>query len=406
VLPTGAEGVKSPECVTRTVGSVRFRNVTKEFGEKSRIVAVDDSNLEIRDGEFTVLVGPSGCGKSTSLRMIAGLERPTRGEIFIGDREVTRLHPRARNIAMVFQDYALYPHMTVKENLSFGLRNLGFKRREWEPRVLEAARILGIEPLLKRRPRELSGGQRQRVALGRAIVREPDVFLLDEPLSNLDAKLRVQMRVELAELQRRLGTTMVYVTHDQEEAMTLGHRIVVMRDGVIQQMDSPARIYNTPANAFVARFIGSPPMNLFAGDIVERQGKLVFATAAQDSAHDLVLPLPAAWQRPLRQQSGRRVFLGVRPENVSAREPGDAFVAEDPTKVVVPVRATAVEMLGPQKLVYFYVGTELAVASFGPDHPVRATDTVETVWNGRKLHFFDGETEERLDLLPEVVAAS
>jgi multiple sugar transport system ATP-binding protein len=391
------------------VGSVRFRNVTKEFGEKSRIVAVDDSNLEIRDGEFTVLVGPSGCGKSTSLRMIAGLERPTRGEIFIGDRDVTRLHPRARNIAMVFQDYALYPHMTVQENLSFGLRNLGFKRREWEPRVLEAARILGIEPLLKRRPRELSGGQRQRVALGRAIVREPDVFLLDEPLSNLDAKLRVQMRVELAELQRRLGTTMVYVTHDQEEAMTLGHRIVVMRDGVIQQMDTPERIYNTPANAFVARFIGSPPMNLFAGTIAERQGQLVFVTATEGAEHDMVLPLPPAWQRPLRQHSGRSVFMGVRPENISAREPKGANaggVPADPTQVVVPVTATAVEMLGPQKLVYFYVGKELAVASFGPDHPVRATDTVETVLNGRKLHIFDGETEERLDLLPETVAAN
>jgi multiple sugar transport system ATP-binding protein len=386
------------------VGSVRFQNVTKTFGEKATIKAVDNSNLEIRDGEFTVLVGPSGCGKSTSLRMIAGLERPTGGEIFIGDREVTRLHPRARNIAMVFQDYALYPHMTVKENLSFGLRNLGFKRRDWEPRVTNAATILGIEPLLERRPRELSGGQRQRVALGRAIVREPDVFLLDEPLSNLDAKLRVQMRVELAELQRRLGTTMVYVTHDQEEAMTLGHRIVVMRDGVIQQADAPETIYNRPANAFVARFIGSPPMNLLAGSLAERQGRVVFTGAEGD----VEIILPHAWERPLRQKLGGSIFLGIRPENISAasgpqRRESDGEARDDATNLRVPVTATAVEMLGPQKLVYFYMGKELAVATLAPDHPVRATNQLETVWNGQKLHIFDGETGERLDLRPEAV---
>ncbi|MEX2536995.1 MAG: sn-glycerol-3-phosphate ABC transporter ATP-binding protein UgpC [Trueperaceae bacterium] len=398
------------------MGSVRFQNITKEFGDKAKITAVDNSNLEIRDGEFTVLVGPSGCGKSTSLRMIAGLERPTSGEIFIGDREVTRLHPRARNIAMVFQDYALYPHMTVKENLSFGLRNLGFKRREWEPRVIDAAKVLGIEPLLGRRPRELSGGQRQRVALGRAIVREPEVFLLDEPLSNLDAKLRVQMRVELAELQRRLGTTMVYVTHDQEEAMTLGHRIVVMRDGLIQQMDTPETIYNLPTNAFVARFIGSPPMNLFAGALHERQGKVVFSGV--DGDFDITLP--PAWQRPLRAYVGREIFLGIRPENISSAAGstggkdsrrdahsgarGDSLSADDPSNLLVKVKATAVEMLGPQKLAYFKVGKELAVASLAPDHPARATDEIETVWNGHKLHVFDGETEERLDLQPETVS--
>lgn len=384
------------------MGSVRFQNVTKEFGDKSKIVAVDNSSLEIRDGEFTVLVGPSGCGKSTSLRMIAGLERPTSGKIFIGDREVTRLHPRARNIAMVFQDYALYPHMTVKENLSFGLRNLGFKRHEWEPRVMNAAHILGIESLLKRRPRELSGGQRQRVALGRAIVREPDVFLLDEPLSNLDAKLRVQMRVELAELQRRLGTTMVYVTHDQEEAMTLGHRIVVMRHGVIQQMDIPEVIYNTPRNAFVARFIGSPPMNLFAGTLREQQGKVMFTGTDED----VKISLPAAWQRPLQPLLGRSIFLGIRPENISSatRDAHRGAASQRPGDIIVPVEATAVEMLGPQKLVYFYIGKELAVASLEPDHPVRATETIETVWHGHKLHIFDGESEERLALKPEAVS--
>ena len=380
------------------MGSVRFENVTKQFGDKARITAVDDSNLEIRDGEFTVLVGPSGCGKSTSLRMIAGLERPTSGSIFIGDREVTNLHPRARNIAMVFQDYALYPHMTVGENLSFGLRNLGFKRRDWQPRVNRAAQILGIEKLLDRRPRELSGGQRQRVALGRAIVREPEVFLLDEPLSNLDAKLRVQMRVELAELQRRLGTTMVYVTHDQEEAMTLGHRIVVMRDGLIQQAADPETIYNQPKNAFVARFIGSPPMNLFAGKLEERSGRLHFLPGEERSG----IIIPEAWRRPLRPYLGRRLLLGIRPENISALEGESAA----PGDIVVPVKAATVEMLGPQKLVYFYLGNELAVASLEPDNPARAGDVVQTVWSGRKLHIFDGESEERLDLLPEAAGVS
>jgi len=372
------------------MGSVRFVNVTKEFGEKTKVLAVKDSNLEICDGEFTVLVGPSGCGKSTSLRMVAGLERPTSGSIYIGDRDVTSLHPRARNIAMVFQDYALYPHMTVEENLSFGLRNLGHKRREWQPRVFEAAKILGIEPLLRRRPRELSGGQRQRVALGRAIVREPDVFLLDEPLSNLDAKLRVQMRVELAELQRRLGTTMVYVTHDQEEAMTLGHRIVVMLDGEIQQADTPDVIYNTPSNTFVARFIGSPPMNLFFGQVHDDREGLRF----RHEAGDLELTLPAGWRGPLRSRTGRDIYLGIRPENIGGESPRQG-------EIVVPVTAGAVEMLGPQKLVYFHAGDELAVASFPPDHPVKAGERVDTVWRADKLQFFDGETEQRLDLAPE-----
>ncbi|HEX7003730.1 MAG TPA: sn-glycerol-3-phosphate ABC transporter ATP-binding protein UgpC [Trueperaceae bacterium] len=381
------------------MGSVRFENVTKSFGDKARITAVDNSNLEIRDGEFTVLVGPSGCGKSTSLRMIAGLERPTSGEIYIGDREVTRLHPRARNIAMVFQDYALYPHMTVKENLSFGLRNLGFKRSEWLPRVDEAARILGIEALLDRRPRELSGGQRQRVALGRAIVREPEVFLLDEPLSNLDAKLRVQMRVELAELQCRLGTTMVYVTHDQEEAMTLGHRIVVMREGVIQQMDTPETIYNRPANAFVARFIGSPPMNLFPGTVRDGPGGPSF----ESSESDLKIDLPAAWERPLRPYAGREIFLGIRPENIGAAKGDQEAPEPHASNLDVTITAGAVEMLGPQKLVYFHVGSVLAVATLAPDHPVRAGDEIETIWDGRKLHIFDLESEERIDLQPEEV---
>ncbi|HZJ10217.1 MAG TPA: ATP-binding cassette domain-containing protein, partial [Trueperaceae bacterium] len=284
-----------------------------------------------------------------------------------------------------------------------------------QPRVENAARTLGIGELMKRKPRELSGGQRQRVALGRAIVREPDVFLLDEPLSNLDARLRVQMRVELAELQRRLGTTMVYVTHDQEEAMTLGHRIVVMRDGVIQQADTPAVVYNTPKNAFVARFIGSPPMNLISGALAERGKSVVFAV--EDGAREIALP--PVWERPLRAHVGRLMFLGIRPENISsAGDYGSAAAARldlhaseaavDPegSDIRLNVEAAAVEMLGPQKLVYFHLGGELAVASLAPDHPARAGETVETVWNGKRLHLFDGQSEERLEITPQQVGAA
>jgi multiple sugar transport system ATP-binding protein len=235
-------------------------HVTKVFG--SDVVAVDDVSLEVRDGEFMVLVGPSGCGKSTILRIVAGLEEVTAGEVSIGDRQVTDLPSKDRDIAMVFQNYALYPHMTVEQNLSFGLRLRKTPKAERNERVLDAARILGLEPLMERKPGELSGGQRQRVAMGRAMVREPAAFLMDEPLSNLDAKLRVQMRAELTRLHERLGTTTLYVTHDQVEAMTLGHRVAVLRDGILQQVDTPQRLYGEPDNLFVAAFIGSPPMNL------------------------------------------------------------------------------------------------------------------------------------------------
>lgn len=371
------------------MGRVQFRHVTKAFGSKGHeILAVNDSELEIQDGEFVALVGPSGCGKSTSLRMIAGLERPTSGQIFIDDREVTNLHPRARNIAMVFQDYALYPHMTVKQNLSFGLRNLGHKRAEWEPRVQNAADILGIESLLDRQPKQLSGGQRQRVALGRAIVREPEVFLLDEPLSNLDAKLRVQMRIELAELQRRLGTTMVYVTHDQEEAMTLGHRIVVMRDGVIQQMDTPENVYTVPKNAFVARFTGSPPMNVFPGVVRLQGGELTF----EGAEGGFQLSIPARWRAALQPYVGKSLLLGVRPEDIHLAEGHGANGGLE-----VALTASAVEMLGPQRLIYFYLGNTLAVASVDPDIHVSTTESLRTFWAGQKLHFFDGETEKRIE---------
>lgn len=374
------------------MGSVTFKDVTKVFnaGTDEEVIAVNNSQLEVKDGEFLVLVGPSGCGKSTSLRMIAGLERPTEGNIFIGDRDVTRFHPRARNIAMVFQDYALYPHMTVRENLSFGLQNLKYDKDVIDKRVKETSEMLGIDELLDRQPKKLSGGQRQRVALGRAIVRNPEVFLLDEPLSNLDAKLRVQMRVELAELQRRLNTTMIYVTHDQEEAMTLGHRIVVLKDGVIQQIAEPEELYENPANIFVANFIGSPAMNLLEGKINKKDGKAVFITSDQEFS----LELPENMEGKSKKIMGKKVYLGIRPENIH-------MIREDidtPENIRVKINATAVEMLGPQRLVYFNAGDQLLVASIEPGYLVKATDTIETIWFGEKLNFFDGETGERMEL--------
>ncbi|MGI6148392.1 MAG: ABC transporter ATP-binding protein [Limnochordia bacterium] len=366
------------------MGKVVFDDVTKVFNEgtKDEVIAVNRANLTIKDGEFAVLVGPSGCGKSTSLRMVAGLERPTSGRIFIGDRDVTRLHPRARDIAMVFQDYALYPHMSVKENLSFGLKNLKYPRQEIERRVQEASEILGIDNLLDRQPRQLSGGQRQRVALGRAIVRNPQVFLLDEPLSNLDAKLRVQMRVELSALQRRLGTTMIYVTHDQEEAMTLGHRIVVMREGVIQQVDTPEALYAEPANVFVAQFLGSPAMNMIYGRIEVSDGKAMFIV--DDGAVKVEVP------QHLTTYAGRELYMGIRPEDVEVNQTAEQEY------VKVPVQVTVTEMLGSQRLVYFYVGNALWVSVVDPELRFKPEEQITTYWPHRKLHFFDGETEERI----------
>ena len=385
------------------MGSVHFQNVVKVFnvGTPDEVIAVNNCNLTINDGEFLVFVGPSGCGKSTSLRLIAGLERPTSGRIFIGDRDITMLHPRARNIAMVFQDYALYPHMTVKQNLSFGLQNLKYPKAEVQKRVADVARMLGIEELLDRLPKKLSGGQRQRVALGRAIVRHPEVFLLDEPLSNLDAKLRVQMRVELAKLQRMLGTTTVYVTHDQEEAMTLGHRIVVMNKGVIQQVATPEELYAHPRNAFVAQFIGSPAMNLVRGRVESANGETCFiATPDEDlGTPELRIPLPGSLAKSLGPVVGGEVILGIRPEEIHIADDG---VAAEPVKTTVNV--LAVEMLGPQRLVYFYAGKTLTVASVDPRYRVNAGESIDIVWSASKTCFFDVQTEERIDLKRAVVA--
>src|SRR5579883_1431581 len=289
------------------MASVTLDHVVKRFGE---VVAVHDVSIEVQDKEFLVLVGPSGCGKSTILRMIAGLEELTDGSIYIGDRLVNDVPPKDRDIAMVFQNYALYPHMSVYDNMAFALKLRHAPKQEIQRRVQEAAGILGIENLLQRKPKQLSGGQRQRVALGRAIVREPRVFLMDEPLSNLDAKLRVQTRAELIKLHRRLQTSVVYVTHDQVEAMTMGSRIAILRDGVLQQLASPAEVYAHPANMFVAGFIGSPAMNFFRGELTAADGDL----RVQTSGLDLKLPIEIA----ARAQSlaNRKVVLGVRPEDI------------------------------------------------------------------------------------------
>ncbi|HET9464381.1 MAG TPA: ABC transporter ATP-binding protein [Gemmatimonadales bacterium] len=344
------------------MASVRLEGVTKTYPNGH--VAAKGLDLEIRDGEFMVLVGPSGCGKSTALRMIAGLETPTGGRILIGDRDVTALPPQERDIAMVFQTYALYPHMTVQENLAFGLRMRGTARELIDQRVQEAARALGLEPVLGRRPAQLSGGQRQRVALGRAIVREPKVFLFDEPLSNLDAKLRVETRAELARLHRRLGSTVVYVTHDQEEAMTLGWRVAVMRDGLLQQVAPPMELYRRPANRFVAEFVGSPGMNFLPADTVAG-----------------IAGRPAG--------AG---ILGVRPHDLAVvpQGTGDADAWVD-----------VVEPRGSELLVYLRLGAkgdgpELRVVA-PPEPAIEEERVVGVRFDRARLHWFEGESGRRVE---------
>ncbi len=353
-------------------------------------VAVHDATFTVEDGEFMVLVGPSGCGKSTTLRMIAGLEEVTEGAIYIGDRLVNDVPPRDRDIAMVFQSYALYPHMTVYENMAFGLRLRKFPREEIDRRVQEAARILGLEDLLDRKPRQLSGGQRQRVALGRAIVRKPQVFLFDEPLSNLDAKLRVQMRAELLKLHRRLEATMIYVTHDQIEAMTMGDRIVVLRDGHIQQMDTPLDIYNHPANLFVARFIGSPPMNTVRGEILEDGQQLVFVST--DRA--IRLPAPEKQRKLLLSYVKRPIMLGVRPEDIYL----EGYVYTRHTTAPLSLVLDIVEPLGSEYILHLCSPDYLLLAKVAPVELPEVGQTVQLAVDIEKLHFFDPETEEALGM--------
>jgi multiple sugar transport system ATP-binding protein len=328
------------------MASLTFDAVTKEFD--GGVVAVRDFSLEVADGEFIVFVGPSGCGKTTALRMVAGLEEVTSGEILIGERSVNDAGARERDVAMVFQNYALYPHMTVFDNVAFGLTARRMPRREIRPRVDRIGRALGLESLLERKPRQLSGGQRQRVAMGRAIVRDPRVFLMDEPLSNLDARLRVQMRAEVARIQRELGATTIYVTHDQVEAMTMGDRVAVIRQGVLQQTDEPQAVFDRPANLFVASFIGSPPMNLVQALVELRDGSVV----ARIGEQEVPIPAEVLSARPaLARYSGRMVGLGVRPEHLrglSERREGQRYAA-------VSGRIRATEALGSEVLVHLEV---------------------------------------------------
>ncbi len=362
------------------MATVTFDHVTKRFGE---VVAVNDLNLGIRDGEFMVLVGPSGCGKTTSLRMIAGLEEISDGQLMIGEKVVNDVAPKDRDIAMVFQSYALYPHMTVRDNLAFGLKLRKVAKSEIDRRVGEAAGILSLEKLLERKPKELSGGQRQRVALGRAIVREPAVFLMDEPLSNLDAKLRVQTRAEIARLHQRLGTTMVYVTHDQVEAMTMGQRIAVMSEAVLQQVGTPQELYDHPVNRFVAGFIGSPSMNFLE---VTLNGS---GAAATLETQDVSIPLPAMFRDTIGPTTGRKLLMGIRPEHLDLASTGTGTGSMRTT-------ADVVEYLGNEELIHASVAGEDVVALISSDHRVRTGDALTLTVTPDKLHLFDLDTSASL----------
>jgi len=360
------------------MAQVTIRSLNKKYDE---VHAVKDVNLDIRDKEFVVLVGPSGCGKTTTLRMVAGLESITSGRILIDDTVINELPPMDRDIAMVFQNYALYPHMSVYDNMAFGLKMRKFEKPEIQKRVHEAAEILGIQEYLKRKPRQLSGGQRQRVALGRAIVRHPRVFLFDEPLSNLDAKLRVQMRVELKKLHERLGTTAIYVTHDQVEAMTLGDRVVVMRDGWVQQVGDPLELYNQPANRFVAGFIGSPAMNFASVRIAAGNGSL---WAVGDGIR---LKIPAAMTNRLGGQAGKAVTFGIRPEDL--RVANDA----DPAEMSIEAAVEVIERLGSEILLDVAVGPTTMVAAVEPTVTAKVHERLRLAVNPHRLHFFDTESE-------------
>ena len=347
--------------------------------------AVKDFNLEIADKEFIIFVGPSGCGKSTTLRMIAGLEEISSGTLKIGDRVVNDVEPKDRDIAMVFQNYALYPHMTVYDNMAFGLKLRKVPKDQIDKMVKEAARILDLEKLLDRKPKALSGGQRQRVAMGRAIVRDPKVFLMDEPLSNLDAKLRVQMRIEIAKLHERLGATIIYVTHDQTEAMTLGTRIVVMKDGVVQQVDTPQNLYNNPNNLFVAGFIGSPQMNFMDAEVIEKAGDVYLRVGS----HDIKLPPHKAKKVKEGGYVGKTVVLGIRPEDVHDSQ---MFIEASP-ETVVESTIRVYELLGAEVFLYFDVENFPMTARVDPRTTARTGDKVKFALDAEKIHVFDKETE-------------
>ncbi len=365
------------------MADVKLVHLAKAYGNGPRVIR--DVNIHVADQEFVVFVGPSGCGKSTLLRMIAGLEDITDGQLFLDGTLVNDVPPKDRDIAMVFQNYALYPHMTVYENMAFGLKLRKFSKEEIQRRVTNAARMLEIEPLLQRKPKDMSGGQRQRVAIGRALVREPKVFLFDEPLSNLDAKLRVQTRIELQKLHRDLRATMIYVTHDQTEAMTLGDRIVVLRDGDVQQQDTPVNLYNRPVNLFVAGFIGTPPMNFVRGRLAD--GPTFVSEGGEVTIHLAAMPQADS----LKKMGGEAVVLGIRAEHLTTRsEPGGTYFRH-------PVVLDAVEHLGNELLAYTHLEGQKLVARLNADAAVEFGQTVELGWNLEKCHIFDRETERRID---------
>lgn len=359
------------------MSSISLKNVYKIFDDGT--TAVNDFSLEIADKEFIILVGPSGCGKSTTLRMIAGLEHITKGELKIGDRIVNDVAPKDRDIAMVFQSYALYPHMTVYKNMAFGLELRKMPKDEIDKRVREAARVLDIEHLLKRKPKALSGGQRQRVALGRAMVRSPSVFLLDEPLSNLDAKLRTNMRTEIKKLHQRLGTTFIYVTHDQTEAMTMGDRIVVMKDGVIQQVDSPQNLYKHPQNMFVAGFIGSPQMNFLDAEVKSKNGKIFLSLAE----NELDVTDSFAKTNEIKEYFNKSVKVGIRPEDVTV---DNEFVVKNPDKVLT-AKLEVSELMGSESYLYLDYSGQKLTARVAADSP--ANETVELGILTDRIHLFD-----------------
>ena len=367
------------------MASLQMKNIKKVYA--GNVTAVSDFNLDVADKEFIIFVGPSGCGKSTTLRMIAGLEEISGGELYIGDRLVNDVEPKDRDIAMVFQNYALYPHMTVYDNMAFGLKLRKTPKAQIDKRVQEAAKILGIEVLLDRKPKALSGGQRQRVAMGRAIVREPKVFLMDEPLSNLDAKLRVQMRVEISKLHRRLQTTIIYVTHDQVEAMTLGTRIVVMKDGIIMQCDSPANLYDKPKNAFVAGFIGSPQMNFMEAKVTAEGSdgvKLTFGS------NENILHGKKAKIIIDGGYVGKEVLMGIRPEDIHDEE---EYLANSPESIVT-FEVNVTEMLGAEIMLIGSVDSYECTARVGPRSTAKSGSVVKVAFDLSRVHVFDKETEQ------------
>ncbi len=365
------------------MASVTYEHVTKRFGD---VVAVDNLTLEIADKEFLVLVGPSGCGKSTSLRLLAGLEEVTEGEIYIGDRLVNDVSSKDRDIAMVFQSYALYPHMSVFDNMAFALKLRKVKKPEIKERVQHSAEALGIAELLDRKPKQLSGGQRQRVALGRAIVREPAVFLMDEPLSNLDAKLRVEARAMLSRLHLSLGTTFIYVTHDQVEAMTMGTRIAVQKDGVLQQVDTPQNLYDRPANIFVAGFIGSPAMNFFDAKLAGSDDAISIQTRA------FQVEVPKDMATGLTEHLGMDVIFGLRPEDIHDKR----FMPVDVTAAPLVAKVDVIEPMGSERYLYLVVDGKDFVARVDPRSTASVGEDLEIAFNMDNMHVFDSKTEEAI----------